>query len=138
MFDMATSDFQYPTPCTDNAPNGILLSMNESSHLAYYTPLANTQWKYFDAENISLNVSNTIIPVWSPQLTETLSVCIANSTIANRGMLDIVWRQDNYAPEHDNWFLDIRSVSIGNITENITATTNNSTRYKCCSVLTVI
>ena len=138
MFDIATSDFQYPTPCTDNAPNGILLSMNKSSHLAYFVPLANTQWKYFNAENIFLNISDTIIPVWSPQLTETLSVCIANSIIANRGMLDIVWRQDGYVPEHDNWFLDIRNVSIGNITENITATTNNSTRYKCCSVLTVI
>ena len=135
MFDISTSDFQYPTPCTDNAPNGILLSMNKSSHLAYFVPLANTQWENFNTENISLNVSDTIIPVWSPQLTETLSVCIANST---RGMLDIVWRQDGYAPEHDNWFFNIRSVSIGNIIESITATTNNSTRYKCCSVLTVI
>ena len=108
-----------------------MLSMNKSSHLAYFAPVANTHWKDFNAENISISVSDTIIPVWSPQLTEELSVCIANST---RGMLDIVWRQDDYAPELDNWFLNIRSVSIGNIMENITATTNNSTRYKCCSV----
>ena len=89
-FDIATSDFRYPTPCTDGDPNGILLSLNETTNLAYFAPLANTQWDNFNAANITLNVSNKSVPIWSPQLSEVLSTCVSNSAIATkREMLDI-------------------------------------------------
>ena len=128
-FDIATFDFRYPTPCTDQDTNGILLSINETTNLAYFTPLANTQWDNFNAATITLNVSNTSVPIWSPQLTEVLSTCVSNSAIAKREMLDIVWKQDRYVAGQDYWYLRIRAVLIGNIALNITAT-NDSARYE--------
>ena len=128
-FDIATSDFRYLTPCTDRDPNGILLSINETTNLAYFAPLANTQWDNFNAANITLNVSNTSVPIWSPQLTEEFSTCVSNSAIAKREMLDIVWKQDRYATGQDYWYLRIREVLIGYIARNITAT-NDSARYE--------
>ena len=128
-FDIATSDFRYPTPCTDRDPNGILLSLNETANLAYFAPLANTQWDNFNAANITLNVSNTSVPIWSPQLTEVLSTCVSNSTIDKREMLDIVWKQDRYVTGQDYWYLRIRDVLIRNIPLYITAT-NDSARYE--------
>ena len=127
-FDIATSDFRYPTPCTDEDPNGILLSVNETTNLAYFAPLANTQWDNFNAAKITLNVSNTSVHIWSPQLSEELSTCVSN-TIAKREMLDIVWKQDHYFTGQDYWYLRIRAVLIGNIAHNITAT-NDSARYE--------
>ena len=129
-FDIATSDFRYPTPCTDGDPNGILLSMNKTTKLAYFAPLANTQWDNFNAAKITLNVSNTSVPIWSPQLSEVLSTCVSNSAIAKREMLDIVWKQDHYVTGQDYWYLRIRKVLIGNITLNNITATNDSARYE--------
>ena len=129
LFDIATSDFRYPTPCTDRDPNGILLSINETTNLAYFAPLANTQWDNFNAATITLNVSNTSVHIWSPHLSEVLSTCVSNSVIAKREMLDIVWKQDRYVTGQDYWYLRIRAVLIGNIPLNITAT-NDSARYE--------
>ena len=130
-FDIATSDFRYPTPCTDGDPNGILLSINETTNLAYYAPLANTQWDNFIAATITLNVSNTSVPIWSPQLSEVLTTCVSNSAITKREMLDIVWKQDRYVARQDYWYLRIRAGLIGHIFLNITAT-NDSARYEWC------
>ena len=128
-FDIATSDFRYPSPCTDRDPNGILLSLNETTNLAYFAPLANTQWDNFNAANITLNVSNKSVPIWSPHLSEVLTACVSNSAIAKREMLDIVWKQDLNFTGQDYWYLRIREVRIGNIPLNITAT-NDSARYE--------
>ena len=130
-FDIATSDFRYPTPCTDEDPNGILLSINETTNLAYFAPLANTQWDNFNAANTTLNVSNKSVPISSPQLSEEFSTCISNSAIAKREMLDIVWKQDRYATGQDYWYLRIREVLIRSIPLYITAT-NDSPRYEWC------
>ena len=129
-FDIATFDFRYPTPCTDGDPNGILLSMNETTNLAYFAPLANTQWDNFNAANITLNISNTFVPIWSPQLSEVLITCASNSAIDKREMLDIVWKQDRYVTGQDYWYLRIRQVLIRDITLNNITATNDSARYE--------
>ena len=103
--------------------------MNDT-HIAFFAPLANTQWDNFDAATNMLNVSNTTVPVRSPQLTDTLSVCVANSTIARRETLDIVWEQDGYVTGQDNWYLRIQSVQIGSVTQEITSTNDSGARYK--------
>ena len=135
-FDIATSDFRYPTPCTDGDPNGILLSMNKNTNLAYFAPLANTQWDNFNAATITLNVSNTSVPIWSPQLTEVLTTCVSNSAIDKREMLDVVWKQDRYVTGQDYWYLRIIVVRIGYIPLKIIAT-NDSARYELCFVCAV-
>ena len=77
-FQLMMSRFQYPTPCTDKAPNGVMMSIPGDTPLAYYAPLANTNWPGFNTSNMSLNIDGVEIPVLSPQPNQLIesSVCV--------------------------------------------------------------
>ena len=97
------------------------MSIPGDTPLAYYAPLANTNWPGFNTSNMSLNIDGVEIPVLSPQPNQLIesSVCVDN--ITDSEVLEIVWRQDNFTSEHDYWYLSIESVHVGNtsITNNI-------------------
>ena len=69
--------------------------------LAYYAPLANTNWPGFNTSNMSLNIDGVEIPVLSPQPNQLIesSVCVDN--ITDSEVLEIDWRQDNFTSERD-------------------------------------
>ena len=111
-FELLITRSRYSTPCTDTAPNGVMLSVSNYTPLAYYTPLANTNWPGFNTVNMSLTTVAGLIPVWSPrpnQLTE-VTACV-NTT--DRESLQVVWRQDNFTSDSDYWYLYIKHVSLG-------------------------
>ena len=120
------SRFQYPTPCTDKAPNGVMMSIPGDTPLAYYAPLANTNWPGFNTSNMSLNIDGVEIPVLSPQANQLIesSVCVDN--ITDSEVLEIVWRQDNFTSKHDYWYLSIESVHVGNTSITNISETGNS------------
>ena len=108
------SRFQYPTPSSNQSHlNGVMMSIPGDTPLAYYAPLANTNWPGFNTSNMSLNIDGVEIPVLSPQPNQLIesSVCVDN--ITDSEVLEIVWRQDNFTSEHDYWYLTIESVHVG-------------------------
>ena len=112
VFELLIARFRYPTPCTDTAPNGVMLSVSDYTPLAYYAPLANTNWPGFNTLNMSFTTTAGLISVWSTrpnQLTE-IPTCV-NTT--DRESLQVVWRQDNFTSDSDYWYLYIKRVSLG-------------------------
>ena len=128
------SRFQYPTPCTDNAPNGVMMSIPGDTPLAYYAPLANTNWPGFNTSNMSLNIDGVEIPVLSPQPNQLIESSVCVDSITDSEVLEIVWRQDNFTREHDYWYLSIESVHVGNISITIISETGNEPESSSGSV----
>ena len=102
------------------------MSIPGDTPLAYYAPLANTNWPGFNTSNMSLNIDGVEIPVLSPQPNQLIesSVCVDN--ITDSEVLEIVWRQDNFTSEHDYWYLSIESVHVGNTSITNISETGNS------------
>ena len=116
-FELLMTRFRYPSPCTDTAPNGVRLTVSGNTPLAYYAPLANTNWPGFNATSMYFTTTAGEIPVWSPrpnQLTE-VTACV-NTT--DKESLQVVWRQDNFTSDHDYWYLYIKCVSLGEVNIN--------------------
>ena len=106
--------FHYASPCfdTDAAPNGVRLSVSDNTPLAYYVPLANTNWPEFNATSMYFTTTAGEIPVWSPQPNQITEVTACVNT-TDKESLQVVWRQDNFTRDHDYWYLHIRRVSLG-------------------------
>ena len=105
--------FRYPTICTDSSPNGVMLSVSEDTPVAYYAPLANTNWPGFNATSLSLSTSDGDVPVLSPQSNQMIEV----TTCVNidRDSLNVVWKQENFTGNSDHWYLNIEQVTLGEI-----------------------
>ena len=90
------------------------MSIPGDTPLAYYAPLANTNWPGFNTSNMSLNIDGVEIPVLSPQPNQLIESSVCVDCITDSEVLEIVWRQDNFTSEHDYWYLSIESVHVGN------------------------
>ena len=111
--------FQYPTPCNDESPNGIMLAMGSASPtpMAYFTPLANTNWKNFTTyanDSSYLLIDGVVVPVYSTEPNELIEIkgCVFTE---DTEMLSIGWRQEYYVEEQDYWYLNISNVQIDDI-----------------------
>ena len=125
VFELLITRFQYPSPCTDTTPNGVRLSVSDNTSLAYYAPLANTNWPELNATDISFTTTAGKIPVWSPRPNQLTSVTACMNT-TDRESLELVWSQDNFTDNSDYWYLHIQNVSLGNTSiSNISVQGNN-------------
>ena len=116
-FQLMMTRYQYPTPCNeqDTTPRGVLLSVSGDQQLAYYAPLAHTNWSELilqDLENMRFTSSEGVdVPIWSPlQNQVTMVTTCVNTT--DRDTLEVVWRQDNFAPGGEHWYLHIERVTV--------------------------
>ena len=113
-FELLMTGFRYPSPCTNTAPNGVRLSVSDNTPLAYYAPLANTNWPGFNTTNMSFTTTAGEISVWSPQPNQLTEVTACVNT-TDRESLQVVWRQDNFTSDSDYWYLYIKRVSLGEV-----------------------
>ena len=88
--------------------------MSDNTPLAYYAPLANTNWPGFNAASMSISTATGEIPVWSPQPNQLTEVTACVNT-TDRESLQVVWRQDNFTSDSDYWYLHIKRVSLGEV-----------------------
>ena len=111
-FKLLMTKFRYPSPCTDAAPNGVQLTVSGNTPLAYYAPLANTNWPGFNVTSMSFTTTAGETPVWSlkPNQLTKVTACV---NITGRESLQVVWRQDNFTSDNDYWYLYIKRVSLG-------------------------
>ena len=111
--------FQYPTPCTDDSPNGITLGAlaAQATPMAYFTPLANTNWKDYTTNSSLLLINGISVPVYSTQPDQLIEISKCVDTAGNDTLL-LGWRQELYERAHDYWYLNISSVQIDGV--NIT------------------
>ena len=103
--------FRQPSPCTDDAPNGIDLSIgvNETGSwkpLVYYAPVVNAHWPELNISELTLPVDSTRIPIQAPTSgSEKMEVkfCVPSDASS----LSFRWRQKKFDPEMtDRWLLD--------------------------------
>lgn len=124
-FLLHTAQFQYPTLRTASSHNAISLSVLGERQLAYYVPMANTEWPMFSMTN---NTFNGDVPVYSPHLgllTEA-SMCLNTSA---RDSVTVEWLQSNFTESSDHWFLSPHQAVLGNTLINFTEKLTTSRYY---------
>ena len=106
-FLLQLTQFLEPGPCTDTSPNAILLSLhtdNTSLPLAYFVPVGNKYWPYFNGSSL-YNV-----PIYSPSSTENtlITTCLHN----NISQFSLSWIQENYTINKDIWSLSQVNITL--------------------------
>ena len=106
-FLLQLTQFIGPGPCTDTSPNAILLSLHSedtSSPLAYFVPMGNKYWAYFNGSSL-YNV-----PIYSPSSTQT--TLITSCLNYNTNQFSLSWIQENYTINKDIWSLSEVNITL--------------------------
>ena len=107
-FLLQLTQFIGPSPCTDTSPNVILLSLHTedtSSPLAYFVPVGNKYWSYFNGSSL-YNV-----PIYSPSSSSQntlITTCLNN----NFSEFSLSWIQENYTINKDIWSLSQVNITL--------------------------
>ena len=106
-FLTSINSIHWTCPCTDNSPNAILLSLHTEdtlSPLAYFVPVGNKYWPFFNGSSL-YNV-----PIYSHSSTEnTLITTWLHNNISE---FSLSWIQENYTINKDMWSLSQVNITL--------------------------